>query len=362
MELSDKRFQQNMMASFIQIAAVTMIVLWCLSIMRPFINLVLWAMIISVALYPAHLSLSAKMGGRAKTSATVFVLIGLTILLVPSWLLAESSITGLKTLATGLSDGTIEVKPPAESVRDWPLIGSSVFEIWTSAARNLETTLNEFAPQLRNAGQWAVSFAGSMATGMLGMAASIIIAGAFLVSADGAYRVSRSIGHTLSEKGGKDMVDMSIATIRSVAKGVLGVAIIQAILSGIGLVLMDVPAAGLWAGAILMLAIMQLPPLILLGPIAVWVFSVADPVPATIFAIYSLIVSISDGFLKPMLLGRGLDIPMLVILIGAIGGAFTSGIIGLFVGAVVLAVGYKLLVAWMVSEEEAEAEPVSDPG
>ena len=115
---------------------------------------------------------------------------------------------------------------------------------------------------------------------------------------------------------------------------------------------MDVPAAGLWTFIILMLAIMQLPPLIILGPIAVWVFSVSDGLPATAFAIYAGIVSISDSFLKPMFLGRGMDIPMLVILIGAIGGAFTAGIIGLFIGAVVLAVGYKLLMAWMITEEE----------
>ena len=174
---------------------------------------------------------------------------------------------------------------------------------------------------------------------------------------EGGYNVSRGIGRTLSEDHGHALVDMAIATIRSVAKGVLGVAIIQCLLSAIGLVLIGVPFAGLWAGIILILAIMQLPPLIILGPIAVWVFSVNSGMSATIFAIYAFIVSISDSFLKPMFLGRGMDIPMLVILIGAIGGAFTSGFIGLFVGAVVLAVGYKLLVAWMTFEEESvEAE------
>ena len=131
-------------------------------------------------------------------------------------------------------------------------------------------------------------------------------------------------------------------------KGVLGVAIIQSILAAIGLVAMGVPAAGIWAGAVLMLAIMQLPPILILAPIAIWVFSVAEPVPATIFAVYSFVVSISDSFLKPMFLGRGVDVPMLVILIGAIGGAdLRSGIIGLFIGAVVLALGYQLLIAWM---------------
>lgn len=358
MSMSDEQFQRNMMTSAIQISAVALIVLWCFSIMSPFLNLVMWAMIIAVALYPAHLGLSAKMGGRAKTSATVFVLLGLALLFVPAYFLADSTIQALKTLATGLEDGTLEVQPPNASVAEWPLIGQQVFDIWTSAARNLESTVNQFSTQIRDASAWALRFAGGLAGSVFGMAASMIIAGVFLVSADGGYRISRNIGHTLSEEKGTEMVDMSIATIRSVAKGVLGVAIIQALLAAIGLYVMGVPAAGLWAGAVLMLAIMQLPPILLLGPIAVWVFSVADTVPATIFFIYSFLVSISDGFLKPMLLGRGVDIPMLVILIGAIGGAFTSGIMGLFVGAIVLAVGYTLLMAWMVEvEEEQASEP-----
>ena len=150
---------------------------------------------------------------------------------------------------------------------------------------------------------------------------------------------------------GEALTDLAVATIRSVAKGVLGVAIIQALLSAIGLVVMDVPAAGIWTFAVLMLAIMQLPPVIILGPIGIWVFSVAEPVPATIFLVYALIVGASDGFLKPLFLGRGMDIPMLVILLGAIGGMIMSGIIGLFIGAIVLAMGYEILMAWMETDE-----------
>jgi len=356
MDISDQKFQQNMMTSYIQIAAVTLLVLWCFTIISPFIGMVLWALIIAVALYPLHLSLSAKIGNRAKLSATVFVLLGLSILVLPTIMLAESSIAGLRAIAAGLESGSLIVPPPDESVADWPLIGSSVYDVWSSAARNLEETLNKFSPQLKGLGQWLVSFAGSTLVGVLVFVFSIIVAGVFLVSADSGYRVASSIGRTLSEEYGKGMIDMAIETIRSVAKGVLGVAVIQSLLSAIGLVAIGVPGAGLWAGVILLLAIMQLPPLLILGPIAVWVFSVADATPATIFAIYAFLVSISDSFLKPLFLGRGMDIPMLVILIGAIGGMMTSGIIGLFVGAVVLAVGYKLLVTWMVSEEEEEQE------
>jgi predicted PurR-regulated permease PerM len=360
MDISDNKFSDNMMTSYVQIAAVTLLVYWCFTIIAPFIGMVMWALIIAVALYPLHQSLTAKLGNRQKLSATIFVLIGLAILVLPTFLLAESSIIGLKTLATGLEDGSIVVAPPDESVSEWPIVGSTIYDIWSAAARNIEATLNQFEPQLRNAGKWALAFAGSTAITVLIFVFSIIVAGVFLVSADGGYRVASRIGRTLSVEHGQSMIDMAIETIRSVAKGVLGVAVIQALLSAIGLAAIGVPAAGIWAGIILLLAIMQLPPLLILGPIAVWVFSVADATPATIFAIYAFFVSISDSFLKPMFLGRGMDIPMLVILIGAIGGAFTSGIVGLFIGAVVLAVGYKLLISWMVNEEEGAQPEAAD--
>jgi predicted PurR-regulated permease PerM len=132
---------------------------------------------------------------------------------------------------------------------------------------------------------------------------------------------------------------------------VLGVAIIQTLLAAIGLVVMGIPAAGIWSFLVLMLAIMQLPPLLVMGPIAIWVFSVAEPLPATIFLVYALVVSFSDGILKPLFLGRGVEVPMLVILLGAIGGMIMSGIVGLFIGAIVLAIGYQILMAWMETDE-----------
>ena len=360
----DKQFLGNAMASFLQIGAVLLLLGWCFTIISPFIGIIAWGLIIAIALYPFHQKLTGMFGGRAKLSSILLVLTGLTILLVPTWTLTDSSVTALRTVAENLNDGNITLTPPDPAVAEWPIVGKPIYEIWSGAASNLEATLNDFQPQLLSFGQWALSFAGATAIGILQFVFSIIIAGVFLLAADGGYRAALAIGSSLTGSGasGQKMTDLSIQTIRSVTKGVLGVAIIQSILAAIGLVAMGVPAAGIWTGAILMLAIMQLPPIIILGPIVIWVFSVADPVPATIFAVYAFVVSISDSFLKPMFLGRGVDVPMLVILIGAIGGAISSGIIGLFIGAVVLALGYQLLIAWMASEEEPDTtveEPVS---
>jgi len=364
---ADRSFQKNAMASFIQIAAVVILVAWCMRIVAPFLVIILWGMIIAVALYPLHQSLAAKLGGQDRLSAVIFVLLGLSILIVPSYVLMDSSITALKTVGDQLIGGAVSISPPNESVAEWPLVGERVYAIWSGAAENLEGTLNKFQGELQELGGTVLRFAGSMTVGVLQFVVSIIIAGVFLVGAEGGRRTSLNFASSLVGGKGEALMDLAVATIRSVAKGVLGVAIIQALLSAIGLVVMDVPAAGIWAFVVLMLAIMQLPPLIVLGPIALWVFSVAEPVPATIFLVYALIVGASDGFLKPLFLGRGMDIPMLVILLGAIGGMILSGIIGLFIGAIVLAMGYKILMVWMETDElnnprqlAAEAEVEAD--
>ena len=348
---ADRNFQKNVMASYLQIAALTLLIVLCFRIISPFLNIVLWALIIAVAIYPAHQSLGARLGGRYKTSATAFVVLGLAILLLPTIMMAESSIHVLKQAGAEFRTGAISIPPPDASVADWPVIGDTVYETWSGAASNLQETLNQFEPQLTAFGQWLLRLSGSMAIGVLQFIFSIVIAGAFLVVGESGYKTVQTFSSSLLGARGPQLTDLAVQTIRSVAKGVLGVAIIQALLSAVGLSLVGVPAVGIWTALVLVLAIVQLPPLIVLGPIAVWVFSAMDTTPATIFAVYAFIVSISDSFLKPLFLGRGMEIPMLVILLGAIGGAILSGIIGLFVGAVVLAIGYTVLTHWMENDE-----------
>jgi predicted PurR-regulated permease PerM len=298
--------------------------------------------------------LATKLGGREKTSAMILVLIGLAVVITPVWLTAESSITALQQASANVAAGTVEIPPPNESVADWPLIGEPIYKFWSSAATNLESTMNTYAPQLKTLTKLSASVAGGMFLGALQFVVSIIIGGALIMNAESGYRVTQNIaGSLMGDDTGEKMTKLSILTIRSVVNGILGIAVIQALAAAVGLIVMDVPAAGLWALAVLVVAIVQLPPWLVLAPIAIWVFSVAEPVPATIFGIYMLIVSLADMVLKPMLLGRGVDTPMLVILVGAIGGAMTSGIIGLFLGAVILAVSYELLVAWMAPDKSA---------
>jgi predicted PurR-regulated permease PerM len=355
-ENAKREFLRNSMAAFLQIAAVVLLVALGLWIVAPFVTLVIWGVIISVAVFPAHQRLTETLSGREKLSAGLLVLIGLVILVVPTWMMTESGVSAARDLGASMQDGAIAIPPPADKVADWPVIGKQLHSRWGEAAEDLEGLINQFQPQLVTLGQAVVKGVGATVLGIVQFVFSIFVAGALLLGAKSGYRSSCAIATALAGDRGKAYTDMSIATIRSVSKGVVGVAIIQALLAGIGMVVADVPAAGIWTALVLVLAVVQLPPLLVLGPVAVWVFSVSEPLPATIFAIYAVLVSLLDSVLKPLFLGRGMSIPTLVILIGAIGGAISAGLLGLFLGPVVLAVGYTIVTEWMASHAPAESE------
>ncbi|MDH3905708.1 MAG: AI-2E family transporter, partial [Gammaproteobacteria bacterium] len=239
----DQKFLANAMASFLQIGALLILLVMCFSIVRPFISIVVWAMILAVAIYPLHVSLTARIGGREKTSASLFVLIGLAIILVPTWILGESSLSSLQSLAHNLREGTLSVPEPDPGVADWPVIGSKTYEVWSNAASNIEAFLGQYDTQLRELAQKVFGFASGTLVGVLQFVLSTIIAGALLLQSKGGYNATREIMASLvgTDRGAR-FTDTSILTIRSVVKGVLGVAVAQALLSAVGLVLIGVPA------------------------------------------------------------------------------------------------------------------------
>ncbi|MCK4838439.1 MAG: AI-2E family transporter [Desulfobulbaceae bacterium] len=229
---NDKLFIARALEATIHIGLVVLILYWCFRIGQPFIEIIVWGIIIAVAIHPGYDRLKSALGGRV------------------------------------------------------PLL----------------------------------SAAAGAGVGILKFVVSIIIAGVLLANADGGGQTARAIAVRLAGERGTKAVELARATVRSVTLGILGVALIQALLSGIGFLVVGVPGAGLWALLVLILAVVQLPPLLVLGPIIVYVFSTTSAVTAVVFAIWSVLVGISDPFLKPVLMGRGVDVPMLVIFIGAIGG------------------------------------------
>lgn len=336
----------------IRLGLLFMLVAWCFLIVTPFILPVLWGMIIAVAIFPLFTKLKSALGGRNKLATILYTFIALALLMIPAVMIADSVIDTANILADKYEQGELTVSPPDDSVKEWPIVGEKVYAVWGQASSNLDATIEKYRPQLRDISEKLIATAASGSATVLVFVISIVISGVFVANAAASYNFTvRLFSRLINEQQGAAFTNLSRDTIRSIAQGVLGIAVIQATLSGVGMYIMDVPAWGLWTLLILGLAIVQLPPLLVLGFVIVYVISVADTTPAIIFTVYAMIISVSDTFLKPLLLGRGVSTPMLVILLGAIGGMILEGVIGLFVGAVVLALGYELFMAWLSADE-----------
>ena len=343
----DHAFLKRAVEASIRIGLIALLVIWCFEVVRPFIQPIVWGIILAIAIHPVHLSLCRVMGGRRRLSATILVVGCLLLLIVPSVMITTSLVESATELAGKLEEGEIKVPPPPAAVADWPIVGERLHAFWTTASRNLEAALGQASPQLKAIGHWILSSAAAAGFGIVMFALSIVIAGVLLSYGDRATDRARRIARRLVQERGDELVKLTGDTVESVTRGILGVALIQGLLAGIGLLVAGVPAAGLWALLVLLMAVVQIPTVLLLGPIIIYVFATSSTVIAVLFAIWSTAIGLSDNVLKPMLLGRGVDVPMLVIFMGAIGGFILQGIIGLFVGAVVLAVGYTLFQAWL---------------
>jgi predicted PurR-regulated permease PerM len=342
----------------IKVVILGVILYYAISVVRPFIVPVLWGIIIAITFSPLINKLQKSFPERRKRIIVIGSVLMVLVLLIPTYILSESVIDSSQELAHNLREGTIVIPPPSENVKSWPLIGEKTYTLWNGAAHDLENTILKFKPQFREYAGGIASAIASALGGILQFVISLIIAAVFLTKIEDSIEVSNAIAKKLIGDKGEEWAHLSALTIRSVVQGVIGIAIIQSVLSFIGLVLIGVPLAWFWSFVVLFFAIIQLPPLIVLGPIIAYVFSYADSTPAVIFAIYTIFVSMSDGFLKPFLLGRGVDIPMLIILIGAIGGMILSGILGLFIGAVGLALAYKLFMVWLDDNTDEELAKV----
>ena len=341
----DEDFINKAIAVTIRIGFMLFLLVWCYKIISPFIMPVLWGIIIAVSIYPVFKKLVSILGNREKLAATLLTLFALSLLIVPTVFFLESTVTSMQTLGKKIEEGSLAVPPPSEKVASWPVVGKPLHDVWMLASENIGAAIQKFKPQIKKIAPKLLSAAAGLVFTILQFIISIIISGALLVYAQSSERTAQTVFTRLMGEQKKDFTKVAGATIRSVVQGVLGIAFIQAVLAGIGMLAVGVPAAGLLALVVLFFAIVQLPGILVLGPVIVYVFTITDTTPAVIFMIWSLVVGLSDNFLKPLLLARGVDTPMLVILLGAIGGMMTSGIIGLFVGAVVLTLGYTVFTA-----------------
>lgn len=334
----------------VRLGVVGLFAYWSLTLIEPFAIVLIWAIILAVALYPVYSALRRLFGGRGGLAATLITLIGLVITIGPLGAVTLNFAGTAQDLVAELRDRTVVVPSPSQEVRDWPLVGERVYAVWSLASSNLEAVLREFGPRLLQAGGVVLGRIADLGFGLLGFAISVLVTGFLFGPGPRLAEGVKGFARRIAAERGAHFVDLAGATIRNISRGVIGVALLQALLVGLILTFFNVPASGVIAFVVLLFCIVQVGPVPVLLPIIIWAWTAMESGAALILTILLVPIAVIDNVLKPMVMARGLSTPMLVILAGVIGGTLSYGLIGLFLGPIVLGVFYELLTAWVKIE------------
>ena len=344
----------NIYDTSIRLLFLALIMGWCIMILLPFTSIILWGFILGIAFSPLHSKLVKLMGGKASLASLIIVLACLAIFIIPAWFFLDALIDNVKELRTSFLAGSLKLPPPpSDSVKTWPVIGEKLYEIWYGVSTDLGGTVIKYKSELVGVGGKIAKGILSVGGGIFQLLVALIIAGVLLAIQDTGESV-RKVVRKLAGDRGDEFADIIKMTVGNVVKGVLGVAFLQAILVGIGFFLAGVPYAGIWTLLVFLLAVLQIPAALVVIPVVVYLFSEKSTGAAILWTVYLILAGLSDNILKPILLGKGAPVPMLVIFLGVIGGFMLSGFVGLFTGAIVMSIGYKLFIAWINASPTAE--------
>ena len=334
----------------------------CYRVFSPFLHLMVWALILAVTLYPLHQFLASKMGGKQGLAATLLVITGIVLIVAPTAILMSSLADSVRQLVSDVQNNTLKIPAPRPGVEQWPVVGKQIHDVWSKLHADLPSMVQSMQPKIGELAKTALGFVASVGGGLLQFLASFIIAGIIMAFGQSGSRASQAIfERIIGPDRGSEFARLSTATIRAVAQGVIGVAFIQAILCGLALLVAGIPWAGVLALIVLVLSLAQVPALIVTLPAIVYIWSSGNysNVAAIAYTVVLFVSGLADNVLKPLMLGKGVDAPMPVILLGALGGMATAGILGMFVGATLLALGYQLFMGWVTANQnvgQAQAE------
>jgi predicted PurR-regulated permease PerM len=346
LEQHHKAYVTRAVEASIHVGLVILLAAACLLILRPLIPLLTWGIIIAVAIHPAFRRLQSIVGGRQSLAAALCTLAILAVMIVPVVLLAQSLVDVIQLVTVRLKEGPVIIPPPPPTIQSWPIVGAPLQKVWDLASKDLPEAIKDFVPQIKAALPGFLSASAGIGVTALQLLLSVVVAGILLANAHAVYILTSSLANRLFGDKGAEFQQLIGATIRSVTFGILGVAGIQSVLAALGFLVVGLPAVGLWTVAFVFAAVVQAGILVLV-PAVIYVFVVGSTTKAVIFLVWCIFVTTIDNVLKPLLLGRGVAVPVAVVFLGAIGGFVAMGIIGLFVGAIVMSVGYKLFLAWL---------------
>lgn len=334
----------------IQLAILYLLISWSFDIVKPFGLVMVWGAIIAITVYPVYSGLIKLFRGRKVLSSVIVVIAMFSVIVIPVWLLTGSLITEIDHLRESYVQGKPMIPPPGETVKNWPSFTKPVIELWQLASDNLEEAAMKYKSELTEFGSWFISALGNLGSGLAQLLISILLSAVFLVFSDTLSNSVLKIFNKIAPVYGENFLTIIVSTVKSIVKGVIGVAAIQAALAGIGLYIAGIPYSGIWTILCLILSILQVGSWLVLVPISIFLFTAADFLTAVLFAVWVIIVVSLDNFLTPLFMGRGASVPMPVIFFGSLGGFVAFGFLGLFFGAVILSISYKLFQSWVNNE------------
>ena len=318
-------------------------------ILQPFLGAMIWATMIVVATWPLMLKVQNAAGGRRWLAVMVMTLAMLFLLVAPLTIAILTVIDRRDEIVNmAASLATAEVPPPPSWLEGVPFVGARLSEEWRRlAAIGAEELTAQAAPYIRQALTWFAGQAGGLGLMVLHFLLTLVIAAILYANGETAATGVRRFGRRLADDRGENAVVLSGQAIRAVALGVIVTAVVQSAAAGLGLAVVGIPYAAVLTTIIFVLCIAQIGPILVLVPAVAWVYWSGDSLWGTLLLIWSIAVGLLDNVLRPILIRRGADLPLLLIFAGVIGGLIAFGVIGLFVGPTVLAVTYRLLEAWI---------------
>ena len=334
----------------LRLGVLVLLLYFSFALLRPFISIAIWSVVLTVALYPVYDWMVVRLRGRRRLAAVVLTILSLLIVIGPATWLALGLVDSFVAMSERLDLASLTVPTPPETVKDWPLVGDALYQFWNLASTNLKAALTKIVPQLKPVAGMLLQVTAGAGVGAIKFFIAVIVAGFLFPWAPSLAHATIVFSRKLASARGEKFVHLAAATIRAVSRGVIGISVLQAFLAGLGLMVAGVPAASLITSAVLILGIVQIGPSIVLIPIIVWSWMAMETTAALLFTAYMIPVNLLDNILRPVVIGRGLETPMLVILLGVLGGTIAYGISGLFLGPIVLAVIWELLSVWIDDE------------
>ena len=347
-QLNVNGFIENKVIHYsIQLLSLSILIYFCFEIVKPFITLFIWGSVLAITLYPFHKKLTAILNGKKWISALIITIIMFLLIIGPATMLMLATVDEFKIISNAYAEGALQIPPPSESVKDWPVIGMKFYELWNEASVNITGLITKNATIIKPVILKAISLLSNAGMGILLLMASFLVAGFMMVYGENGNALAKMFFNRLAGKQGEEMKESVGITVRNVAKGVIGVAFIQGILAGTGMVMANIPLAGLWALIGMVLCIVQIGILPVSLGVIIYIWSVGDTTTAVILTIWMLFIGVIDNILKPLMMGMKAPAPMIVVFMGTIGGFMLNGFIGLFTGAIILTLGYQLAMSWL---------------